>query len=180
MILIRLRVSGVSFESCPSQIAECANGDPIRFAVEPDNQFDPWAIKVLVSSDRWAGERHIGYVPKDQDAGYAPIRGTDGEFIRGKWNIEHAVQPQRGVHLLLRIYSYIGLGDGPHAWIDHLVPARGAGKPSVRLRFRIDGPALLRDPAVDPSTPPTEAESRTGRFLERVIAGHFPDFVDET
>jgi hypothetical protein len=54
------RVAGISHRQ--SEAASARVGDPVVLAPEPDNPFDPNAIRVLVQGS------HVGYVPREKTA----------------------------------------------------------------------------------------------------------------
>ncbi len=53
-------MAGVSFRREQFQSASVAVGDEVSFVLEPDNKFDPNAVKIL------KGDIHLGYVPREQ------------------------------------------------------------------------------------------------------------------
>lgn len=71
--ILNTRVSGVSYHQ--DILASLTGNEPCRLVPEPDNQYDPNAIKVMVATD--GGPQHVGYVPKGM-AGVVS-KALDGE-----------------------------------------------------------------------------------------------------
>ena len=52
------KVAGVTFEGRQDIIKGLKNGTPVVFEREPDNKYDPGAVKVLAEG------KHIGFLPR--------------------------------------------------------------------------------------------------------------------
>lgn len=94
--VILVKVAGVTFEGRQGMIQKLTGREPVKIVPEPDNKYDKNALAVHVAHD---GEIfHIGYVPRDLAATFAPL--LDGEDVIGKvfeinggfekWNGERA------------------------------------------------------------------------------------------
>jgi single-stranded-DNA-specific exonuclease len=59
---MRTRVAGVTFEGRQEIIKQCKVGDRIWLEPEPDNQYDPNAVKVMVETSLM--QEVIGYIPR--------------------------------------------------------------------------------------------------------------------
>lgn len=57
-----IKVAGVTFQGRQETVAKLSEGDPLTLEREPDNPYDPNAIKVLTEH----GE--VGYVPREYAA----------------------------------------------------------------------------------------------------------------
>lgn len=78
--LIMVKVAGVTFEGRQEIISQLTGKEAVKIVPEPDNEFDPNALAVHVA---YALEvRHIGYVPRDMAAVFAPL--LEGEDVIGK------------------------------------------------------------------------------------------------
>ena len=60
MITLTINVAGVSFRLDQFTAAQVAIRDDVTFEPEPENKYDPNAVKVL------KGTHHLGYVPRDK------------------------------------------------------------------------------------------------------------------
>lgn len=58
-------VAGVGFAKYKSFIADMKSNDPVELVAEPENTYDPNAVRL-----EWKGQK-IGYVPKSSNAGIA-------------------------------------------------------------------------------------------------------------
>lgn len=55
-----IRVAGVTFDGRQKLIKGIKSGERVRLVQEPDNPYDPYAIKVVISN------MHVGYIPKER------------------------------------------------------------------------------------------------------------------
>lgn len=79
--VVYTKVAGVTFEYRQETIGQLSGREPVRLEPEPDNKYDPNAIKVMVAVD--VGDvQCIGYVPKDLAKTIAPH--LDGEALMCK------------------------------------------------------------------------------------------------
>lgn len=77
---IFVKVAGVTYEGRQEVIASLAGYEPVKVVPEPENRYDPNALAIHVSV---GGEvRHIGYVPRDLAATFAPL--LEGEAVMGR------------------------------------------------------------------------------------------------
>lgn len=85
---IRCKVSGVKYGRRREYISKYVRiGSRFRFEREPDNAYDPNAIKVLLPVRNGRHLLEIGYVPAKIAAGLAP-RMDEGESFIGKFLIK--------------------------------------------------------------------------------------------
>lgn len=78
--LILLKVTGVTFDGRQGIISMLTGREPVKIVAEPDNKFDKNALAIHVS--RGGEVSHIGYVPRDLAATFAPLLG--GEDVIGR------------------------------------------------------------------------------------------------
>lgn len=76
-----VKVAGVTFDNRQAVIAQLAGGEPVKIVPEPDNRYDPNALAIHVALPG-NGIQHIGYVPRDLAADFAPL--LDGEAVIGR------------------------------------------------------------------------------------------------
>ncbi len=78
--MFNTKVVGVTYENRQAIIAKLVNSDPVKIVAEPDNKFDPNALKVVV----WSGGElhHIGYIPKDLCADVVEYCGGERAAVR--------------------------------------------------------------------------------------------------
>lgn len=74
-------VRGVSFR--PDQVGKIDSGDEVLFKPEPDNEYDPNAVKVLVIQG--SNLIHVGYVPKELTQYIRPLAKEMEEFRKNPW-----------------------------------------------------------------------------------------------
>lgn len=80
--VISCRVAGVTFEGRQEKIARLQGHEPCRIEPEPDNPYDPNALKVMIASAE--GPQHVGYVPRQLAAEIAPH--LEGEALMITFN----------------------------------------------------------------------------------------------
>lgn len=86
----RYAVVGMKHRKAEELVASLPHGEPITLVREPDNQFDRNAVQV------WARGRHVGYVPKTQNAVLAQFIDAMGKTVAimgmdtGGGNVESA------------------------------------------------------------------------------------------
>jgi len=73
-------VKGVTYENRQEKIAKLTGKEPVRIVPEPENPFDANALSVIVAYD--GDLMHIGYMPKERAAEFAPY--LDGENVDGE------------------------------------------------------------------------------------------------
>jgi hypothetical protein len=73
------KVRGVTFEGRQEIIAKMIGDEPARIVAEPTNLYDANALAIHVATKD--GVKHIGYVPKENAAKFAPY--LDGEPLTG-------------------------------------------------------------------------------------------------
>jgi len=80
--VVMCRIAGVTFEGRQEKIARLHGNEPCRIEPEPDNPYDPNALKVMIASDE--GPTHVGYVPRNLAAEIAPH--LEGEALMITFN----------------------------------------------------------------------------------------------
>lgn len=77
-------VAGVTFEGRQDIIEMMIGDEIIRLQPEPENQYDPNAIAVMVAFPPEARMpvSKVGYIPRNQAADYAPL--MEGEPMQGR------------------------------------------------------------------------------------------------
>lgn len=77
MINLETKVNGVTYEGRQGILASLRGDEPCRVEQEPDNPYDPNALKVMIATD--TGIEHVGYIPRDLAQRIAPL--LDGEAV---------------------------------------------------------------------------------------------------
>jgi single-stranded-DNA-specific exonuclease len=75
------KVAGVTYEGRQDIIANLRGNEPCRLEPEPDNPYDPNAIKVIIALPDGT-KAHVGYLPRDLAKQVAPE--LDGEKLMVK------------------------------------------------------------------------------------------------
>ena len=81
----KIHVAGAIYRQ--DEIARCHEGHPVELVRNPENEYDENAIEV------WAGDWHIGFIPRDQAELWAEWMDAGDEFDA---SILELVPPGRG------------------------------------------------------------------------------------
>lgn len=75
---ITVRLTGVTFDGCQDNIRKWGCPDIGSYAIirEPDNQYDPNAVRVSLF-----GMFHVGYLPRELAAQIAPLMDSGRTFL---------------------------------------------------------------------------------------------------
>jgi uncharacterized protein YcbX len=86
----RYAIVGMKHRGAEALVASLPPDEPLTLVREADNKFDPNAVQV------WARGRHVGYIPKTQNAVLARFIDENGKLVsimgmdEGGGNVERA------------------------------------------------------------------------------------------